>query len=130
MTSSIRRALAARSCSAVTAPSLGGHAPVIEGMFRMQKRAVTPPASLSGMASVYLSGKEAVRKPRALRGQIVWFMPAPGAGRVASHEVLVEVHGSVAIAWFSRHGAGAWCRRRPRDWYVREVARGRKLRLV
>src|SRR6185436_20549343 len=27
MTSSIRRALAARSCSAVTAPSLGGHAP-------------------------------------------------------------------------------------------------------
>jgi hypothetical protein len=27
-------------------------------MFRMQKRAVTPPASVSGMASVYISGKE------------------------------------------------------------------------
>src|SRR6266446_2870274 len=40
MTSAIRRALAARSliCASVTVPSLGGHRPALEDLFRMQVR--------------------------------------------------------------------------------------------
>src|SRR5690242_11101911 len=40
MTSSIRRALPARSCSAVTAPSLGGDRLASEDLFRMEVRRV------------------------------------------------------------------------------------------
>jgi len=44
MTSSIRRALAVRSllCASVTEPSLGGHRPASENLFRMQKRGCSP----------------------------------------------------------------------------------------
>lgn len=40
MTSSIRRALAVRllMCASVTGPSLGGHGPAFENLFRMQKQ--------------------------------------------------------------------------------------------
>src|SRR5689334_2892384 len=53
MTSSIRRALAARSCSAVTAPSLGGHAP--------GHRERVPHAETGDYAARFVSGTASTR---------------------------------------------------------------------
>src|SRR5580693_8259599 len=134
MTSSIRRALASRSLvwAAVTRPSLGGHRPAFENLFRMQKQCrprpppfPPPPSDSKGPSLPYGRGpvaltvlgagqqhrKDVLRVPRQ---QLP--LPPLQPGRVA-HVVpparFSRSRPSAAVAWACSRAASAASRFSP-----------------